>query len=61
LSGFPAQNLLINETIKAAILLADLAGMVFPGIAREAADRAVDALLRSEYAETNMNEEVAVR
>lgn len=45
LFDFAPLNLLINETMRAAVPLADLGGIVFPESRQEIADRAVAALL----------------
>lgn len=43
--GYPPLNLLINETMKAAIPLGELDGLIFPGIDQAVSERAVSALL----------------
>jgi ATP-dependent helicase YprA (DUF1998 family) len=45
LQRFAPLNLLINETMKAAIPLSELAGIVFPGVGPQLADLAIAALL----------------
>jgi ATP-dependent helicase YprA (DUF1998 family) len=45
LSNFAPLNLLINESMRAAVPLEDLSGIVFPGVAQNIADAAVAALL----------------
>jgi len=45
LAEYPPLNLLINETMKVAVPLADLGRIVFPGVPEDAADVAVAALL----------------
>jgi ATP-dependent helicase YprA (DUF1998 family) len=45
LKDFPPLNLLINETMKAALPLKALKALIFPGIADDAAERAVGSLL----------------
>jgi len=45
LATFAPLNLLINETMKAALPLADLGGIIFPGVDKAKADHAVDSLL----------------
>jgi ATP-dependent helicase YprA (DUF1998 family) len=45
LENFPPLNLLINETMKAAVPLAELGSIVFPGVQQDTADAAVATLL----------------
>jgi ATP-dependent helicase YprA (DUF1998 family) len=45
LSTYPPFNHLVNATMRAAVPLPDLGGIIFPGIERERADRAVTSLL----------------
>ncbi|MEV0910037.1 DEAD/DEAH box helicase [Streptomyces hokutonensis] len=45
LDGFGPMNLLVNETMKQAQPVSDLGALIFPGVDKELADRAVSALV----------------